>query len=190
MAAEEAQDTVFATAAHAAAFAGNTVALIALAEEDPTLLHAKTEDGETPAYVHCKDVLRACLSSTVECVCHLDGCTCVPLIFVTCRHHAAAAGSAVALACLGSIDVSLLLETDAEGWCVYSASPSLRLFWHCLREIHVCLCASACSITLTSHSSRNPAHTAAFYGHLSALQVKMPLAPAKKWTNARDLRDS
>ena len=190
MAAEEEQDTVFATAAHAAAFAGNTVALIALAEEDPTLLHAKTEDGETPAYVHCKDLLRACVSATVARVCRRDGCTCVSLIFFTCRHHAAAAGSAVALACLGSIDVSLLLETDAEGWCVYSASPSLRLFWHCLREIHVCLCASACSITLTSHSSRNPAHTAAFYGHLSALQVKMPLAPAKKWTNARDLRDS
>jgi hypothetical protein len=121
MAAEEEQDTVFATAAHAAAFAGNTVALIALAEEDPTLLHAKTEDGETPAYVHCKDLLRACLSATVARVCRRDGCTCVSLIFFTCRHHAAAAGSAVALACLGNIDVSLLLETDAEGWCVYSA---------------------------------------------------------------------
>jgi hypothetical protein len=83
MAAEEEQDTVFATAAHAAAFAGNTVALIALAEEDPTLLRSKTEDGETPAYVHCKDVLRACLSATVASVCRRDGCTCVPLILVT-----------------------------------------------------------------------------------------------------------
>ena len=82
MAAEEAQDTVFATA-HAAAFAGNTVALIALAEQDPTLLRAKTEDGETPAYVHCKDVLRACLSARVARVCHRDGCICVLLIFVS-----------------------------------------------------------------------------------------------------------
>jgi hypothetical protein len=133
------------------------------------------------------------------CVLVRDGCKCVSPrrlhlcatnIGHSCRHHAAAAGSAVALACLGSIDVSLLLETDAEGWCVYSASPSLRIFWRCLREIRVCLCVSACSITLTLQLSRNPAHTAAFYGHLSALEVKMkmPLAAAKNCTNVRDFR--
>jgi len=32
-------------------------------------------------------------------------------------HHAAAAGICVSLQCLGTIDASLLLETDSEAWC-------------------------------------------------------------------------
>ena len=51
MDAEAAQDVAGATAAHAAAFSGDADALIAIGKEDATLLRAKTEDGETPAYV-------------------------------------------------------------------------------------------------------------------------------------------
>ena len=51
MAAEETPDVSGATAAHAAAFTGDTDALIAMSKEDVALLRAKTDDGETPAYV-------------------------------------------------------------------------------------------------------------------------------------------
>lgn len=48
--AAESGDMIGATLAHAAAFTGDTQALVALGKQDLLLLRAKTEDGETPAH--------------------------------------------------------------------------------------------------------------------------------------------
>lgn len=132
MAAEvnEAEEVVGATLAHAAAFTGDTRALVALSGQDPELLRAKTEDGETPA------------------------------------HHAAAAGVVASLECLGAIDVTLLAEADVEGWCVglWLVCATLCLLYACARLTD----DMAFSVLLFI---RTPAHTAAFYGQLEALQV-------------------
>lgn len=70
MAAEvtEAEEVVGATLAHAAAFTGDTRALVALSGQDPVLLRAKTEDGETPAH----HAAAAGVVASLECLGEID----------------------------------------------------------------------------------------------------------------------
>lgn len=68
MASIETDEVVGATLAHAAAFTGDTGALLALAKEDPTLLRARTEDGETPAH----HAAAAGIIASLECLGEID----------------------------------------------------------------------------------------------------------------------
>ena len=67
-AATETEEVVGATLAHAAAFTGDTEALLAIGKHDPELLRAKTEDGETPAH----HAAAAGIVASLECLGELD----------------------------------------------------------------------------------------------------------------------
>jgi hypothetical protein len=68
MAGIETDEVIGATLAHAAAFTGDTGALLALAKEDPTALRARTEDGETPAH----HAAAAGIVASLECLGEID----------------------------------------------------------------------------------------------------------------------